>query len=130
MPYTATSTVTRKYIHGREHVIITVEETLAANGSEFSIEELPVIGTIVQYKATKIAGTGTTINPKIGRSAAFVVSTQDHIASNSVTSSHINDNSIVKYYSPTGILYFRSTASDLTSDHTILTEIVIVNGSY
>lgn len=128
MPYAAVSSVTLKTIDGRKHAIISVSETLAAAGSEFSVSGLPIVGTIMHYQVTKTAGTGATVNPKIGRAAAFTVSTQDHVATNTTTAAHINDGTAVKYYSPSGILYFRSTPSNAAADHTILTEIVIVEG--
>jgi hypothetical protein len=112
---------------GRNHWAFTVAETEAAAGSEWSIGGLPRRVTVYSYKATLTAGTGTTINPIIGDSAAFAASTQAHIATNTTTAAHINDQTVLRAYLPTGTIYGRSTV-DADTDNTIATEILIVEG--
>jgi hypothetical protein len=128
MAYTAVTTVTHKVINGRDHMLISVTETEAASSSEYGVTNVPVVGTIVHYKMTKTAGTGATVNLKIGRTPGFTGSTQDHVLTSGTTSAHVNDTTSTRYHSPSGLMYFRSTASNATPDHTILTEILIVEG--
>jgi hypothetical protein len=125
--YSGTSSVDRS-TPGRTIYLVTLTETEAAAGSEATITGLPVKGTILSYKATLTAGTGTTIDPVIGRAAAFTVSTQNHIASNDAAAAHVHNQDPVRYYSSTGTLYIRSTPNNATADHSITTEILIADG--
>ncbi len=112
---------------GRLHWAMSIAETEAAAGSEWSIGGLPNRVTIFSYKATLTAGTGTTINPILGNAGSFTASTQGHIATNDTTAAHINDQTALRCYLPTGALYGRSTV-DADTDNTIATEILIVEG--
>ena len=127
----STPVITRRVRGGKQVLLITFTETEAASGSEWSVSGLPVVGTITHYKATLTAGTGTTINPKMGRAAAFVVSTQDHVGTNSTTAAHINDGSDLRYDKLTaGVLYGRSSPNSAVADHSIATEITVVEGHH
>lgn len=127
MPYAATDTTTRLTVSGRRQWIIEVSETEAAAASEFSISNLPKLCTLRAYKATLTAGSGTTINPKLGNGSGFTVSTQEHLATNSTTAAHINDNTAVRLHLPDGVLYVRNSV-DADTDNSISTVIVITEG--
>ena len=129
MAYTATvSAVTRYTINGRRHYRFTVSETEAAAGSEFSVAGLPSIGRILQYRATRTAGTGTTIAPVVGRAASFLANTQDYIG-NAFAAAASGNGAEMKYAGLTsGTMYFRSVPNNAASDHAISTEVVIVEG--
>jgi hypothetical protein len=128
--YTCTVTRDHKgYAGGGKHVIVTLTETEARDTSECEVTGLPVFGTITSYRATLTAGTGTTINPAVGTSAAFVVSTQDHVATATTTAAHVNEADHSPYYSATGTLYIRSRANNAATDHAITTTIIIVEGT-
>ncbi len=128
MAYAGTATIASKGADGgRNHWAVTIVETEAAAGSEWSVGGLPQRVTIFSYRATLTAGTGTTINPILGEEAAFTASTQAHIATNATTAVHINDQTVLRCYLPTGTLYGRSTV-DAGSDNTIATGILIAEG--
>ncbi len=130
MPYAHPYTIVEKVRAGRRTWLITVSETLAASGSEFSIFGLPIVGTIVRYGATLTAGTGTTINPILGRASGFAANTQDWIGTQTTTGAHIADITNLRYrLTSAGTLYVRSTVNSATADHTILTEIEVVEGT-
>jgi hypothetical protein len=128
MAYAGTATIASKGADGgRNHWAVTIAETEAAAGSEWSVVGLPKRVTIFSYKATLTSGGGTTINPILGSDASFTASTQDHIATNATTAAHINDQTILRCYLPSGTLYGRSTV-DADTDNAISTEILIVEG--
>lgn len=128
MAYAATVAVTRETISGRRIYRVTIAEVEARDTSEATITGVPVLGTIVSYRATLTAGTGTTITPVVGRAAAFAASTQNYIADPGSAGAHIDDSTHVPYYSATGTLYVRSTANNAATDHAISTEILIAEG--
>ena len=130
MAYTVTgedSPVIRR-IGGRHFYEWAITETDAATGSEFTLEQVPVFGTIVSYEATLTAGTGTTVNPRIGIATGFTDSTQNHVGTNSTTAAHVNDQTILRYYAAGGQLFILNNCDDLTADHSIGTRIMIVEG--
>lgn len=106
-------------------VRVTILETEARDTSEFSITGLPPYGTIVLYKATLSSGTGTAIQPKIGRAEGFSTTSLDLVGTQESASSYINDAAPLYFVSPTGTLYIRSSPNSSVADHTIRTEIVI-----
>jgi hypothetical protein len=130
MAYAATVSVpTIKVIAGRNHFRWTISEAEAASGSEFKISDAPPTGTLILYQSTLTAGTGTTINPIVGRVASFTANTQNHMGTNSSTSVHINDGSNLRYAGlVAGEIFIRSTVNSAVADHTILTEIEIIEG--
>ena len=71
MAYAGTATIASKGSDGqRGHWAVTIAETEAAAGSEWSVGGLPQRVTIFSYKATITAGTGATVNPILGNAAA------------------------------------------------------------
>ena len=130
MPYAATVVgPTINTIKGRATYRWTISETGAAPTDTFLITGAPAIGTVVLYRANLTAGTGVTINPRLGRTAAFTTTTNDVIGVNATTAALINDSTPLKYSGLTaGNIYGRSLPSNGAADHSVSTEIVIVSG--
>lgn len=128
----STPTYERFSIDGRRVVVVRFTETEAAAGSEWTIpgDKIPRVGLIKVVKATKVAGTGTTIRPRFGRKTSWTADTQDDIGQVAASAAaHIRDVVGMPYtLSSVDSLYGRSTPNDATADHTIQTEIVIVEG--
>jgi hypothetical protein len=128
MAYAAAVTVAVEVISGRRHYLVTIAETEAAAASEFTVPNLPQRGKIMSYKAKRTAGTGTTVDPIIGRSATPTTATLDAIWENGTAAGNIDSFPGVQYYSSTGTIYGRSTPNNAAADHTITTQILIVEG--
>ena len=130
MAYVSTVTgPTINTIKGRATYRWTISETGAAPTDTFLITGAPAIGTVVLYRANLTAGTGVTINPRLGRTAAFTTTTNDVIGVNATTAALINDSTSLKYSGLTaGNIYGRSLPSNAAADHAVSTEIVIVSG--
>ena len=129
MPYapTAEQQPTVSVIRGRRHFRWVVAETLASQTTEFVIAGAPLIGTMTLYQAKLTAGTGTLINPRIGRAAAFALTDLGAYTS-SLTAAVINDATNLRYTSTTGKLSIRNYPNNAAADHSISTEIEIVEG--
>ncbi len=127
MAYAFTESRVVDRTQGRQTLTIQISETDAAAASEFSITNLPRMGRIVSYRVTLTAGSGATVNPKVGISAAFVVDSQNHVGSNTTTAAHVNDQVALGYASSDGRLFVRSSVN-AGADNAISTEIVIVEG--
>ena len=130
MPYVSTVVgPTISMIKGRATYRWTISETGAAPTDTFTLTGAPPIGTVVLYKANLTAGTGVTINPRLGRTLAFTTTTNDVIGVNSTTAALINDASNLRYAGLTGAkIYGRSLPSNAAADHSVSTEIVVVEG--
>lgn len=118
-------------IDGKRVFVVRIAETEAAPASEATIDgsKIPRIGTITSYRATLTAGTGATIQPALGRKAAFTASTQEHIGSQASAAAHIRDISGIRYnLGSQDNLIVRSTPNNAAADHTIGTELVITEG--
>ena len=127
MAYAASVTKTTTTISGRRIFKIVVAETDAATSSEFEITGLPEVCTMILYRATKTAGTGTTIAPVGGATTGFAVSTQNENFSISAAA-HVSESTQVPLRLTSNKLVIRSTANDATADHSISTLITIVEG--
>jgi hypothetical protein len=129
MAYAAVITANTITITGRRYAIVNITETEAAAGSEWSFQLPFRTATLVKYAATLTAGTGTTINPILGRAAAFVAGTQDHISTQNATAAHVHDMTRLGLtVLASQLLVGRSTCDDATADHSIDTELVFVEG--
>ena len=118
-------------LNGRRVVVVRVVETEAAAGSEYAISgaKIPRIGTITTLHATLVSGTGTTIQPKLGRKPGFTVDTSEHIDSQAAAAANIRETTPLKYnLAPQDDLVVRSTPNNAAADHTITTEYVITEG--
>ena len=127
MAYAATISKTYTTISGRRTFLIQVAEVEAAAGSEFEIGGLPEICTLISYRATRTAGTGTTIAPVGGAATGFSAASQDENFSISAAA-HVNESTKVPLRLPANKLVIRSTPSNAASDHTIGTLITLVEG--
>ncbi len=103
--------------------VVHLGETDVQTDSEAMISGLPTYGRIVGYRADVTDGT---ISPGIGRSPDWVAETIEEIAQSASDAAHIDDQTVIKYYSGTGQLVIRSTPSGNGND--ITTEILIEEG--
>lgn len=131
MAYSATVTGPTITIHGgRKYYRYTVAETQAASGSEFTLDGLPPIATVVHYHARLTAGTGTTILPTLGNVAAWTASTVSSFGDIAAAAAAYHDTGSGIIVEPiAGKLYVRSTPNDATADHTIASVIVFAEGA-
>lgn len=129
MPYapTADQQPTITVIGTRTHYHWTVAETLASQTTEFVIAGAPLVGTMTLYQAKLTAGTGTLLNPRIGRSAGFAL-TDLGAHTSTLTAAVIDDATNLRYTSTDGKLHVRNYPNNATADHSISTEIEIVAG--
>jgi hypothetical protein len=116
-------------IGGRNQYLVSYSESGSRDTTEITITGVPTCGTIVAYRAALTAGTGTTIHPRIGTSAAFVADSINEILEATATSSIINEVGSTPYCTATGTLYMRSAPNSSATDHAITTRIVIVAGA-
>lgn len=131
MAYTqSTPTVKVTMEGGRQVVRISFTETETSSTSEWVVTDsrLPRMGTVVLYKADLTAGTGTTIQPKMGRATNPTVDTQNWIGQISAAAGAINDASPLRFANLAGVLYGRSTPNNAAADHSVSTEITIISG--
>lgn len=135
----AQSAVTRiEWVHGgRRFIHISFSETEAAATSEWSVTGLPRCLTLLRYKATLTAGTGTTINPRLGRATSWTASTQNDIGTNTTTAAHITDQTKVAIIlteitagDDRGTLFGKSQANNAAADHAISTELTFCVGHF
>ncbi len=127
MAYAATEDTWEIYKEGEHrYLVVEISETEAAAASEFSFQCPFDVATLVKYQATLTAGTGATINPKLGKVTAWTASTQNDIGTNATTAAHINDESQVTWRGP-GAVFVRSQVNAGT-DNSISTLIIIAEG--
>ena len=127
----STPVVTLKRISGRRGWRITFTETEAGSSDEWSVAGLPQRFTIVSTKVEITAGTnqGTaTTQTATGRATGWTNPSNDHVGKQSVAAVVMNDQENLRVQLLTDTLYGSSNCSDATADHTILTELWIVEG--
>ena len=119
---------------GRRVWSITFTETGASSTSEWTISstvwtnnQLPRAGVITLYAATLTAGTGTTIQPKVMRATGAATTSINHIGQVTAPAQHISDATGVRF-DGVSALFGVSTPNDATADHSITTEITIMEG--
>lgn len=125
----AVVTVTKFVAGDRLGWRVKVVETNADNAQEVLIDGgFPPEGTIPHFESTLLAGAGATINSMLGKNAAFVENTEDHIATNSKTDARINDNASVQYGAlEDGTMYLRNNVN-AGADNAITTEFTVLQG--
>lgn len=116
-------------VGGRAQLLVTVTETSQRDTSEVTISGLPRCGTIVAYRATLTAGTGTTIHPRLGLSASFTADSADEVLEATGTAAILNEVGSTPYCTASGTLYLRSAPNNTATDHSITTRIVVVSGA-
>ena len=85
------------------------------------------MGTIRSYKATLTGGTGTTIQPRLGRASSFTDDTQDHLRTEATATAHVHNQSGLRYYASGGSLFVNS-APNLGADNSVSTQLLITEG--
>lgn len=125
----STCTVTAFQIDGTKYVYAAIVETGARDTTEVACSGVPPVGTILAQRATLTAGTGTTLHPVVGSSAAFTTSSQSHIITATATAAHINEQGRASYYSPTGVLYVRHAPNSSATDHAVSGNLIIAAGA-
>ena len=126
MAYAVTGTSpTSSNFAGNGYQTYEISETEAGTATEYSIQ-VPVIGTITLFQATKTAGSASTLAPKAGLATGWSASTQNAVFARSA-SAHHHDQDVVRYHAPAGVLYLR-TVCDSGSDNSVSTRIIIRAG--
>lgn len=128
MAYAATTNVEKRTISGRRHYIVTISESDASATDEWSVDGLPNIGTILLYQATLESGTGTTIQPKLGKVTGWTQATQDDITEQASAAAHVKDQTPVRYVLEAGHQLFGISTVDAGADNVVETVLVIAEG--
>jgi hypothetical protein len=123
-----TVTYVRQKVDGQPCQIVTYTETEVGANSEATINVDYRYGVIVSIKQDLTAGTGATLNTKIGRAATFTVSTQDHVLSATATADPISEQGESHFYASGSKLYVRASPN-AGSDNSVATEIIICAGA-
>lgn len=128
MAYAFTITPNEGTFGGRRSFIVVVNETEAATADEFEIDNFPFeLATLVKYKATKGAGAGATIKPKLGYTSGWTANTQDDIGTNTTTDVHIDDETHLIIRQTTGSIFVKSQV-DSGADNVIDSILIFVEG--
>lgn len=128
MAYAAFVSSAPRTVDGRSYIVYTVLETEARDTSEYTLPDVPFIGTVVLVVSKLTAGTGTTVRPEVGNVAAWVDSSVNEVGRIVTAAAFINEGSSLRYQAPLGELYFRSTPDSVATDHSITTVIVVLEG--
>jgi hypothetical protein len=158
LAYAAAITWREFSVGGIPHLILRVSETEAASGSEWSTvhtavtntvthqpsgvaESIPLavreryrVGTVLMVECDRTAGTGTTVQPKLGKAAAWSTGTTSVIYTwdSADAADFVHTVTPVQYaFIPTETachFYGRSTPNSAVADHSITTLILIRSG--
>lgn len=128
MAYAAFVSSAARTVDGRAYTVYTVVETEARDTSEYTLPDVPFIGTVVLVVSKLTAGTGTTIRPEVGNSPVWVDSSINEIGRIVTAGAFINEGSGLRFTAPLGELYFRSSPNSVVPDHSITTVIVVLEG--
>lgn len=128
MAYAATAEITDKRGKGvKRHFTVTVDETEAATASEWSVSGLPRQCRIVRFRAAKTAGSGSTIQTRLGQEAGWTDGDIDELDFIDTAAGTIFAKSVLYLDLPDGVLYGRSSV-DSGADNTIKTKMSFVEG--
>lgn len=148
MAYAAAVSIRERRTGGRLSVTISVTETEARDTSEWSTVAsaantvtvngqaltsgqdypIPRKGRIVLYQADRTAGTGATIQPRLGKTTGWSDSTMSAIGGQALAADYVNDATPLAYaFTPAqaATLFGRSTPNSTATDHAISTLLVI-----
>ena len=133
MAYVQTTPVVRRFsVSGREFLFISFTETEASPTSEWSVTGIPPTGQVLLYHSTLTAGTGTTIQPFLGRITGFAANSEYYIGGSTTAAVSVNESSVLTYtygvIETTQTLFGKSVPNNPAADHTIITEILIGEG--
>jgi hypothetical protein len=128
MAYAAVVTYSTRQVNGRRYVNVTVAETEAGPSSEYTIALVHNHWTLMNTRVVLGTGTGTTVQPEMGRSAAWLTTdATKHIAAQDTPAASINDPTVKALSLLTGELFVRSKV-DSGADNVITTELELVEG--
>lgn len=128
MAYSARVSSAPRTVDGRSYVVYTIIESEARDSSEYELEDVPIIGTIVLCVSKLVSGTGTTVQPELGTSSGWTDTTIDEVGRITAAAAFINEGSNLRYAAPEGSLWVRSTPNSVVADHAIETIIVVLEG--
>lgn len=117
-----------------KRTILKITETGTSATSEWNtlgVVGIPRSGTIVHFVSTLTGGSGTTVQPKLGRAASWAVSGVDHIAQRDTATAYHNSSVPVNYTFDPGqalVLYGCSVVNSGTNN-AITTVITIIETS-
>ena len=127
MAYAAPVTRTEARLGGRLYIKLVIVETgVTAAGDEFTLDSLPLRGTIVEHRSVLTAGDGTatTVDPELGAATT----TKEIFENGAAAAAPTNLNLSKGFTGPT--LYGRSGANGNTgTTGLITTTITIMEGS-
>ncbi len=123
-------TVTITRARGGDHRCVEVAwtETEAGAATEATIGPLDwTHGTIVEIHFDRTAGTGATMNPKIGRATGWSTTGIDHILTATATADPIHEQGVTHYYSASGKLFVVPTLN-AGSDNSVTANVKVCEG--
>lgn len=128
--YTQSSvTPVQTTLAGRPCAVLSYTETEVGAASEAVVNVPWLVGTIHSVRQDKTAGSGATLNTKIGRTASFTAGTADWILTATATADPIAEQGAAYYYSATGRLYVRASPN-AGSDNSVTTELIVCAGAF
>ncbi len=135
MAYTCTITTQETVFgaDGHKYMHVVLSETAARDTSQCTITGLPLVGTVVSYRADRTAGTGTTVHPIVGLTNGFTASSINQLWLSPTTADFVTfaSTDLFMYTSTsttTATLYLLSQPNSTATDHAISTDIVIRYG--
>jgi hypothetical protein len=124
----STCTVTSHYVDGRRHWLLDIAETGARDTTEVACVGVPVCGQVARVDSALTDGTGTTVRPRLGKTASFVADSISQVTvAGSVAAATVQDAGSSPYCGVT-TLYFRSGVNSTATDHTITSSVIILAG--
>lgn len=129
MAYAATITRTRARLNGRAvHTITIVETGITAGTDEFTLDNLPKRGRLLEHRCRLTPGDGgaSTVDPELGSAT-----TKKDIFENGTAGANLTNLDLTKGFSG-GTLYGRSQANSTGTGTTgnVTTVLVIAEGAY
>lgn len=112
---------------GRAMTVFTVAGTSVGASSEFEIDNIPEIGSIVLFQAELVSGTGTTLQPEIGSVTSWTDDTDDEVDVVDTALAWHNIHTTTHYYAPGNSLFVRPVP-DAGSDNVVAFKVGIVSG--
>lgn len=146
MAYTATVTIVEQRVNRRNRIRIRVVETEAATGSAWSTTasasnpvtvngnalavgdsyKLPATGDIRDLICDLVGGTGTTIQPRLGKAASWSDGTLNEVLTTGPATGYEHAAGPVPYtHDAPFALHGASQANNAAADHTIHTQLTI-----
>ena len=112
---------------GGSDYLLTVTESEAATGSEWTVVGVPIKGRILRQVCVLSSGTGTTVDPVLTRTSAGTG--QNVVVENDTAAATVDTVSDpgIPYYDTDGTLFGKSTV-DAGTDNTIVSEYLIRGG--